>query len=157
MQVLLLLLTVALVSPTWLDKKVEELDEEELEEKAKEVEEKAEVLGLVILSTRMEDLTPERLRREGELVEEWVVEDRWKGKECQGVSERHMVFAFNLETEGVRERREAEVTEMEPPSTKTTIDQGYYNSSYSKVTQPNLMKAPPLFPKLSLLQGDPLE
>ena len=122
-----------------------------------ELEKVEAVEGLVILSTRMEELTPERLRREGELVEEWVVEDRWKGKECQGVSERHMVFAFNLETEGVRERREAEVVEADPPSTKTTIDQGYYNSSYSKVTQPNLIKAPPLFPKLSLLQGDPLE
>ena len=140
LQLLLLLVAVTLVSPTWLDKKVEELDEEELEEKVKEVEEKAEVLGLVILSTRMEDLTPERLRSEGELVEEWVVEDRWKGKVCEGINERHMVFAFTLETEGVRARREVEVSEMEPPSTKTTIDQGYYNSPYSKVTphQPQL-------------------
>ena len=118
---LLLLLAVTLVSPTWLDKKVEELDEEELEEKVKEVEEKAEVLGLVILSTRMEDLTPERLRSEGELVEEWVVEDRWKGKVCQGLNERHMVIAFTLETEGVRERREAELVEADPPIVKKLI------------------------------------
>merc|ERR1719454_247905 len=54
---------------------------------------------LVLDFARLEDLTEEKLRLEGDLIEEYITNSTWRGEVCHKVQERHRVYEYWVSTE----------------------------------------------------------
>jgi len=54
---------------------------------------------LVVDFARQEDLTAEKLRLEGDLIEEYITNSTWRGEVCPKVQERHRVYEYWVSTE----------------------------------------------------------